>query len=70
MDHGLHGMVEAVVEPVEVELRGKLEYVEGLVPYSVQSGGLKTATPNPVTVRIKFGLISVMNISVALGESG
>ena len=64
MDHGHRGMVEAVVEPVEVELPGKLEYVEGLVPCSVQNGGLKAATPNPVMVRIKFGLIYAKEIDI------
>ena len=55
LDHGHHGMVEVVVEPVEVELHGKTEYVKELV--TVQPGDLKSATPNPATVRIKFILV-------------
>ena len=55
MDHGHHGMAEGVVEPVEEELHGKTEYVEELV--MVQPGDVKSATPNPATVRISFLLV-------------
>ena len=51
-DNGLHGMVEVVVEPVVEELHGKTDNVKELV--MVNPGDVKSATPNPATVRIKF----------------